>query len=63
MSLLDGGDWLAARPCHFTSGETAPIANWIGDSVDPRAGLDAVERRKNVVPPGHRTPTHRPSNR
>jgi hypothetical protein len=39
-SALDGGDWSASRPGRFT-----PRGVW----VDPRAGLDAVARRKNPI--------------
>jgi hypothetical protein len=38
---LDGGEWSALHPCHFT-----PFTHWIGGWVGPRAGLDAVEKRK-----------------
>jgi hypothetical protein len=41
-SALDGGEWLASRPCRFTSGETAPGSRW----VNPRACLDAMEKRQ-----------------
>jgi hypothetical protein len=30
----------------FTSGEREPSTHWIGGWVDPRAGLDDVEKRK-----------------
>jgi hypothetical protein len=45
-SALDGGEWSASRTCHFTPGEKAPGTHWIGGHVGPRAGLDAVEKRK-----------------
>jgi hypothetical protein len=48
--ILDLGNrykWLGTRPSHITSGEIAPSAKSIGGWVGPRAGLDAVEKRKN----------------
>jgi hypothetical protein len=45
-SALDGGEWSASRPCHFTPKERAPGIHWIGGWVDPRAVLDAVVKRK-----------------
>jgi hypothetical protein len=36
--------WSASRPGRFTPGETANGTHWIGGWVDPRAGLDAVEK-------------------
>jgi hypothetical protein len=45
-SALGGGEWSAARPGRFISGETVDSTHWIGGCVDPRAGLDAVARRK-----------------
>jgi hypothetical protein len=36
---LAGGEWSASRPSRFTSG-----TRWIGGWVDPRAGLDEVEK-------------------
>jgi hypothetical protein len=38
-------------PCRFTPGEIAPGTHWIGVSVDPRAGLDDVEKRKFLTRP------------
>jgi hypothetical protein len=43
---LVGGGWSASCPGRFTPGETAPGTHWIGVWVDPRAGLDNVEKRK-----------------
>jgi hypothetical protein len=51
-SALAGGEWSVSRPGRFTSGERAPGANWIGGWVDPRAGLDDVEKRKFLTLPG-----------
>jgi hypothetical protein len=45
-SALVGGEWLASRPGRFTAGERTPGTHWIGGWVDPRAGLDEVEKRK-----------------
>jgi hypothetical protein len=45
-SALDGGEWSASRPWHFTTGERTLDTDWIGGWVDPRAGMDAVEKRK-----------------
>jgi hypothetical protein len=44
-SALDGGEWPASRPCHFTPRETAPAPHCIEGRVDPRAGVDAMEKR------------------
>jgi hypothetical protein len=40
-SALVGGEWSASRPGRFTPG-----THWIGGWVDPRAGLEDVEKRK-----------------
>jgi hypothetical protein len=40
------GEWLASSPCHFISGERVPGTHWIGGCVDPRAGLDNMEKWK-----------------
>jgi hypothetical protein len=44
-SAVDGGDLSASRPGRFTIEERASCSQWIGDWVDPRVGLDAVEKR------------------
>jgi hypothetical protein len=54
-SALVGGEWSASRPGHFTPGERAPRTHWIGRWVDPRAGMDDVE--KILDPTRTRTPT------
>jgi len=38
----------------FTPGETARSTNWIGGWVGPRAGLNAVMKRKIHAPTGNR---------
>jgi hypothetical protein len=46
-SALDGDEWSASRPGCYTPGEVAPNTHWIGGWVGPRAGLNAVEKRKS----------------
>jgi hypothetical protein len=43
-SALDGGEWSAPRPSHFT-----PSTHWIGGWVGPRAIVDSV-KEKNFQP-------------
>jgi hypothetical protein len=45
-SALDGGEWSASHPGHFTPEERAPGTHCIGGWVGPRTGLDDVEKRK-----------------
>jgi hypothetical protein len=49
-SALDGGEWSASRPGRFTPKERACGTHWIGGSVDSRAVLDAVVKRKIPSP-------------
>jgi hypothetical protein len=51
LSLV-GGEWSTSRPGRFTPGERAPGTHWIGGWVDLRAGLDDLEERKFLTPPG-----------
>jgi hypothetical protein len=51
-SALVGGEWSVSRPGRFTHGERAPGTYWIGGWVNPRAGLDDVEKRKFIALPG-----------
>jgi hypothetical protein len=51
-SALVGGEWSASRPGRFTPEERASGTHWIGGWVDPRAGLDDVEKRKFLTLPG-----------
>jgi hypothetical protein len=48
-SALDGGEWLASRPGHFTPRERALGTHWIGGWMGPRAILDMVVKRKIIV--------------
>jgi hypothetical protein len=41
---LAGGEWATSRLGRCTPGERAPGTHWIGDWVDPRAGVDNVEK-------------------
>jgi hypothetical protein len=43
---LDGGEWPASCPSHFTPSEIAPGTHWTGGRVGPRAGMDVMEKRK-----------------
>jgi hypothetical protein len=50
-SAVVGGEWLGSRPGLFTPEEKAPVVHWIGGLMDPRAGLDDVDRRKFLTLP------------
>jgi hypothetical protein len=43
-SALVGGERSASRPGRFTSGERATGTHWMEGRVDPRAGLDDMEK-------------------
>jgi hypothetical protein len=58
-SSIDGGEWSASCPGRFTPGERAPDTHWIRGWVDPRAGLNVVEKRKRD-PARNRTPAASP---
>jgi hypothetical protein len=49
-SPLDGGERSASRPGRFTLKYRAPGTHWIEGWVGPRAGLDAVAKRKIPIP-------------
>jgi hypothetical protein len=51
-SALVGGEWSTSRSGRFTPGERAPSTHWSGGWVDLRAGLDELEKRKFLTPPG-----------
>jgi hypothetical protein len=46
-SALVGGEWSTSRPGRFT-----PSTHWRGGWVDLRAGLDDLEKRQFLTPPG-----------
>jgi hypothetical protein len=60
-SALVGGEWSASHSGRFTTGERSLSTHWIGGWVDPRAGLDDVEKEKILDPTRIRTPTPRSS--
>jgi hypothetical protein len=43
--------WSASRPCCFTPKGRAHGTHWIGSWVDPRAGLDDVEKKNFLTLP------------
>jgi hypothetical protein len=48
-SALDVGERSASRSGLFTPRERPPDTHWIGGTLDPRSGLDAVSKRKIVA--------------
>jgi hypothetical protein len=44
-SEQDGGKRSASLTACFTLGELAPGTDWIGGSVDPKAGMDPVKKK------------------
>lgn len=44
-----------SRPGHFTSGKERTVPTFIGSWVDPKAGLDALEKGYVFVRAGIRT--------
>jgi hypothetical protein len=60
-STLPGSEWTVSRPGRFTHVERDTGTHWIGGWVDPRAGMDDVEKRKIFDHTRTRTPTHRSS--
>jgi hypothetical protein len=57
-SALDGGEWSASRPSHFTPRERTPGTHWTGSWVGPRASLDTVSKRKIPSPHRESNPNH-----
>jgi hypothetical protein len=51
-SALAGGEWSVSCPGRFIPGETAPSTHWIGGWLNPRAGLDDVEKKILLTLPG-----------
>jgi hypothetical protein len=60
-SVLVGGEWSASLPGRITPGERAPRTHWIAGWVDPRAGLDNVEKKKLALPELELRPLRRPA--
>jgi hypothetical protein len=56
-SVLDGGEWSASRPGHFTREERALVAHWIEGWVGSRAGLNGVEKNRKIYLPGIEPPS------
>jgi hypothetical protein len=54
-SALDGGEWAASCPGHFTPREKAPGTHWIGGWVDPRPFWTRWWRENFPAPAGNRT--------
>jgi hypothetical protein len=52
---LDGDEWSASRPGRFTPGERVAGTHFTGGWLGPEAGVDYVEKRKNLVPTGNRS--------
>jgi hypothetical protein len=52
ISALASRAWSASCPGRFNTGERTPATHWIGGWVDPRAGLNDVEKRKFLTLPG-----------
>jgi hypothetical protein len=51
-STLVRGERSASHPCRFTPGERATGTHWTGGWVDPRVGLDDMEKLKFLPLPG-----------
>jgi hypothetical protein len=63
-SALAGGEWSVLHPYRFTSGERSPGTHSIGGWVDPKVGLDDMEKRKFLTLPGlELRPLGRPAHR
>jgi hypothetical protein len=43
-SAIVGGEWSASRSCRFTPGQRSAGFHWSGGLVDPRTGLDEMEK-------------------
>jgi hypothetical protein len=46
-SAVGEGEWSSSCTCHFTSGERATGAHWMGGWISPMSGLGAVGKRKS----------------
>jgi hypothetical protein len=61
ISTVNEGEWSVSCPGHFTSEKRAPGTHWIGGWVDPRDGLEAIEKRKTSCLWWESNPILRPS--
>jgi len=59
-STPDGGEWLAPRSGRFSPGEGASSTLWIEGWMGSRAGLDAVEKKRNPASARNWTPVVQP---
>jgi len=57
-SALDGDEWPVSGPGRFPPGERARCIHCLGSWVGPRAGMKAVEWRKNPSFPLPETECH-----
>jgi len=59
---LDGDEWSASHPGHFTPEGKKPHVHWIGGWVDPRASLDLAAKTKIsiIVLARNQTPVAQP---
>jgi hypothetical protein len=55
VDALAGGEWSTSRSGRFALGEKARRTHWIAGWVDPRAGVDDVEKILDLI--GTQTPT------
>jgi hypothetical protein len=58
--LHHGGEWCASRSGRLIPRERIAGTDWIGGLVDPRASLDAVEKRKISCPARNWNPAIHP---
>jgi hypothetical protein len=49
-SALVGGEWSTSRPGRSIPGERVPGTHWTGEWVNPRVGLDDMEKKKILDP-------------
>jgi hypothetical protein len=61
-STLGAREWLPSRRGHFNFRDICPDIHWIGGWVDPRVGLNAVEKR-TIFHAGNRTRVVQPEAR
>jgi hypothetical protein len=52
ISALVGGEWSGSHPGRFTPREGTAHTHRIGGLVDPKAGMDDLEKKKFLTLPG-----------